>query len=423
MLRKSVPDIRQWPAPVLFGDIVAVGEPGTPGGTISVHIPIALDGAKSTWFKLLASGETFQELAEAWENVSERRLGKLAMLAIHAGSGGPGPARAERWPQGIDGGALTVRRNSGRPVSVTLPISINGNTRGLRLIAESDAFRSLARFHVGDEWSDSRFGYLLRIALWTGHERFMRPRPGQGGGQRKPLQRCAWNTASWLGPALLSPMHDAFQGETERAAAISKAMKKEVRGLKVTPRGMAAFLVWKNWRNWRSRSRISPGSLEWPSKTTPIESDGLPKYGSFWDQVFYCQNKLKKFPWAKLRKENPERFDELIQTGMEQHKAARRNFDWSTFEREHPEEFERNIEEFRQSYMRLHQFRQSVEVPAAVALGLPKATQQALTRDSTRGTFWINVPIPGPYYLLPKPFQEVVTDILENRDQFILFPD
>ncbi|MEP7152317.1 MAG: hypothetical protein ABI856_11450 [Nitrospira sp.] len=419
MLR--IDDIQQWPEPVAFGQIEAQGEPGNLGGTISVHIPIALNGTRSTNFKLLATGETFRELAGGWKNVSERRLGKLAMLAIQAGSGRAGAAPSVSWPQGIEGGPLTVIKKSGRPVSVTLPIILKGKTRILRFIAKSDAFGSLATFHFGDEVSDSRFGYLFRIALWTGHEKVIQPRPGQGGGRRKPIQRCAWKTASWLGPALLPPMHDALKENTESAIAIIKAMKKEVRGLKITPRGMAAFLIWKNWRNWRSK--FPPGKLDWPSKITPIESDGLSQSGGFWDEIFHGQLKLKKFPWATLRKENPERFDALTQQGIEQLKAAGKNVDWSRFEREHPKQFGQTIEEFRQSYMRLNQFRRRVELPAAIASKLPKAAKKELTKKSSLGTFYIDVPYQGPQYILPKPFHEVVTDILENRDAFILLPD
>lgn len=416
MLRKG--DMFQWPDPVGFGDIEA---PGKPSDTISVHIPIYLNGKRKrkTLFKLLTSGETFQDLVEGWAHVSERRLGRLALLAILAGSGSAGAAPTENWPEGIGVEAPIVSRNvskkSRRRVSVRLPIALNGKMRCLKFIAKREEFHTLASFHDGDELSDSRFGYLLRIALWTGHAKFIQPRPGQGGGRRKHLQRCAWKTASWLGPALLPPMHDALQGKTESALAIVKAMKKEARALKVTPRAMAAFLIWKNWRN--------SGRLEWPSKITPIEMDGLSQSGSFWDEVFYCQSKLKKFPWAKLREENPERFDELTRAGIEQMKAARKNFDWSRFERENPQKFGHAIEEFRQSYTRLNQFRQRVELPSAVAVGLPKATQKDLISNATTGTFWIDVPIQGPYSLLPKPFEEVVTDILENRAHFILLPD
>ncbi len=417
---QPAPDIRRWPEPVLFGHFEPKGKFSR---NVSVHIPIYLDGKKPSWLKVFATGHAFRKLSEYWLQVSERRLGMVAIKVILAGSGNASALRNAAWPSGIEVQDLKVGRiASVRPVPVEITLKQDSETHTLKFLAEKEAYRDLSGFHYGDELSDSRFGYLLRQAVWTGCAYAARESPGKGKGRRKWLQRSAWKMAGWLGLALLPPMRNAYQGNDDNAKRIVSAMKAEVADLKINPRSMAAFLVHKNWQNVSQRRW---GKQEkWPSRITPLLGTNLRcESGSFWDEIFYRQKKLKKFPWARIRKNNPERFNELTRDWIIERKAARKDFDWDRFQKEQPRKFNQAIEAFLDERFELYPFRQSCRVPREIASAWPKYMQKELKWDRASKTYTFDIPIQGPYFMLPKPFDEIVSDILANRDAFILSPD
>ena len=379
---------------------------GKDGQMITVHIPVYLDGKSPSSLKLCASPATFRELSDHWfHTVSERRLGMLAIKAIRAGGGATTASQGTRWPSSIDVQQLVVGRTArARSIPVTLTLTHAGKEHCLKFLAYRDVFQRLAGFHQGNEASDVRFGYVLRMAMWAACDHISWSEDS-GKTSGKLFARIAWKTAAWLGPALLDQMRTAEKDFPDTYAEIQKSMPEE---LKRTPRNMAAFLVDKNWQNWRIVRRLKelPEIPEWPTRISPIKTivdqnnEGTGEFGSthFWDEIFYRQLKLRRFPWPQLRRTNPERFKVLTEPAIEERKAryAQQNpgFDWEQCRANNPAHYNELINEFLEDHMALYPFSMMVRA----------------------------VPTQGPQFYLPKSFEETVQDILESKDVFLLFP-
>lgn len=300
---KPVPDHRKWPDPVRWGHFEVKGK--ATARAISVHIPIYLDGKTLSWLKMHAAPTTFCKLHDRWfATVSERRLGTLALKAILTGSGNVSSSQQAPLPSGVD--ILEVKSNHrvqrGRSVPVTILINQDGELLSLKFLAEKDVFQRLASFHNGDESSDTRFGSLIREAVWEARNHVRRSQLFKRKDTGRPLQRMAWSTAAWLGPALLAQLSQAYEGHLEVIGTIRAHMAKDNSKLKLTAkniaiRNMAAFLVHKNWQNWRERFSDRDETQQWPTKTSPIMSPtkrNPHQSGDFWDEIFSEQVRSKR---------------------------------------------------------------------------------------------------------------------------------
>jgi len=298
---KPIPDHREWPDPVQWDPFEVKGK--ATAGTISVHIPIYLDGKAKSWLKVYAAPTTFCKLHDRWfETVSERRLGMLALKAILTGSGNVSSQQSP-LPSGVD--ILEVKSNRrvqrGRSVPVTILINQDGEPLSLKFLAEKDVFQLLASFHKGDEPSDTRFGSMILKAVWEARNHVRRSQLFKRKDNRRPLQRTAWSTAAWLGPALLAKLNQNYEGHPKVIGTIRAHMAKENSMLKLTAkniaiRNMAAFLVHKNWQNWRERLSRRVRIQQWPTKTSPILSPAKRnphQSGDFWDEIFTEQIRSK----------------------------------------------------------------------------------------------------------------------------------
>lgn len=298
----SIPDHREWPDPVRWDHFEVKGK--ATDRAISVHIPINLDGKTLSCLKMHAAPMTFCKLHDRWfETVSERRLGMLALKAILTGSGNVSSQQSP-LPSGVD--ILEVRSNRrvqrGRSVPVTILINQDGEPLSLKFLAEKDVFQLLASFHKGDEPSDTRFGSMMRKAVWEARNHVRRSQLFKRKDNGRPLQRMAWGTAAWLGPALLAKLSQNYEGHPKVIGTIRAHMAKENSKLKLTAkniaiRNMAAFLVHKNWQNWRERLSHRVKIQEWPTETSPIMSPTKKnphQSGDFWDEIFTEQVRSKR---------------------------------------------------------------------------------------------------------------------------------
>lgn len=355
----------------------------------------------------------------------------LAITAIRAGIGDFSTSQSVSWPPGIDVQRLVEGRPSRiRSIPVTLHINHEGKEHCLKFLAYRDVFQRLAESHRGDEASDVRFGDLLRMAMWEGQAYASRSKTLRNK-IRKLFPRIAWKTAAWLGPALLKPMMSAFKDRAEIIKTIQSCMSRELPRLKITPKNMAAFLVYRNWQNWTARRRDLVKAPKWPTTISPIASPGKKsEYGSgdFWDEIFNRQLKLKRFPWARLQRTNQARVTELTEQAIEERKAcyAQNNpgFDWEECQQTHPHLYDKLIAKFLEEHMTLYPFSINVEFPKDVVneRGWCEANRCEWKEAADTENLFCAVPTQGPQFLLPKSFEETVRDILLNRDVFILSP-
>lgn len=270
-ISKPSPDPREWPFPVLWDRLEGKGKAN--GRTVSVHVPVFLDGDGSckVWLKLHALPGTFIKLWDRWFGTfSERSLGKLMIAVVLAGGGQTSSFWKFASLSGIHVKELNLGRfQQNRAVPVTIQIDQDRERHDIKFLAERDVFQRLASFYYGDEASDIRFGWLLREALWKGRSHIAQAQPINGKKRGKSLQRVAWKTAAWLGPALLDKMQldrqscsNVLKIVRECLAKTYKEQQIQFREKSWASRIAAAFLVKRNWMNYIKRLQGKATSQE-----------------------------------------------------------------------------------------------------------------------------------------------------------------
>lgn len=432
----------EWPDPVRWGPFEGKGK--IDAKTISVHIPINLDGGEgaTSWLKLHAAPLTFCKLSDDWDQtISDNRLGQLMIKIILAGSGNDSAFSKCIFPSGIKVEKLVpgkVQRE--RAVPITIHLHHDGAEHALKLLTEKVVFQKLASFHHGDEASDIRFGYILREALWEGRRHLSCTQPINGKKRGKSPQRVAWKTAAWLGPALLAQLKSHYQGRSKVIEAIRTCMTKEQPSVKHTVRNMAAFLVNKNWMNYvqlrlqHARNHIESRKIRaWGFAFAPLRKlagqDGTFGSVEFWDEIYHKQCHLKRFPWGLLRKRNKARFKELMEQPCKDHHLQQNaGCDWEKLKNENRTQFNRLLNEFMRNkrlvdrHTAHFQFTCDRRISKALARRMmwSPAQRRELRKEAHSGDILLAIPIPGPTFLLSKSFEETVDDILLGRDIFIL---